>query len=124
MLALICGQGTLPGLIFRNISHVPVIAALDQFRPEGLAVDLTFRLETLGTFLNELKAPRSLSGFVSPARLGAQRSILRKLMRLQSRFVSQIVGALAGGDDAALRVVIDIFEQAGFEVVGFCSART
>ena len=55
MLALICGQGALPGLIVRNISHVPLIAAPEQFRPEGLAVDLTFRLETLGTFLNDLK---------------------------------------------------------------------
>jgi DUF1009 family protein len=33
--------------------------------------------------------------------------------------VSQIARALSDGDDAALRIVIDIFEQAGFEVVGF-----
>jgi DUF1009 family protein len=56
MLALICGQGALPGLIVRNSSHAPVIAALEQFEPEGLDVDITFRLETLGTFLNLLKA--------------------------------------------------------------------
>ena len=62
MLALICGQGALPGLIVRNMCHAPVIAALEQFPPEGLAVDLTFRLETLGTFLKALKEARCLAG--------------------------------------------------------------
>ena len=118
MLALICGQGALPGLILRNSSHVPVIAALEQFRPEGLAVDLTFRLETLGTFLNELKA----RGVLRVSFAGAIRRPKVDPAQIDAAtkpFVSQIVGALAGGDDAALRVVIDIFEQAGFEVVGF-----
>ncbi|MDG1744470.1 MAG: UDP-2,3-diacylglucosamine diphosphatase LpxI [Planktomarina sp.] len=118
MLALICGQGALPGLILRNSSHAPVIAALEQFPPEGLTVDLTFRLETLGTFINALKA----RGVMQVCFAGAIRRPKLEPERIDAAtrpLVAQIVGALAGGDDAALRTVIDIFEQAGIEVVGF-----
>ena len=118
MLALICGQGALPGLILRNSSHAPVIAALEQFPPEGLTVDLTFRLETLGTFINALKA----RGVMQVCFAGAIRRPKLEPERIDAAtqpLVPQIVGALAGGDDAALRTVIDIFEQAGIEVVGF-----
>jgi DUF1009 family protein len=118
MLALICGQGALPGLIVRNISHVPLIAALEQFRPEGLAVDLTFRLETLGTFLNDLK----LRGVKQVCFAGAIRRPKVDPAQIDAAtqpLVSQIARALSDGDDAALRIVINIFEQAGFEVVGF-----
>ena len=118
MLALICGQGALPGLIVRNSFHAPVIAALEQFEPEGLDVDITFRLETLGTLLNLLKA----RGVVQVCFAGAIRRLKVDPERIDAAtqpLVTKIVAALAGGDDAALRSVIDIFEEAGFEVVCF-----
>ena len=118
MLALICGQGALPDMIVRNTSHPPVIAALEQFPPGSLAVDLTFRLETFGTFLNVLKA----RGVLQVCFVGAIRRPKidpDKIDAATQPLVSQISRALSGGDDAALRIVIDIFEQAGFEVVGF-----
>ena len=118
MLALICGQGALPGLIVRNLSHAPVIAALEQFPPEGLAVDLTFRLETLGTFLKALKKRGVLqvcfAGAIRRPKIDPE-----QIDAATQPLVAQISGALSGGDDAALRAVVDIFEQAGFEVVGF-----
>ena len=118
MLALICGQGALPGLIVRNMYHAPVIAALEQFPPEGLAVDLTFRLETLGTFLKALK----VRGVLQVCFAGAIRRPKidpEQIDAATQPLVVKISGALSGGDDAALRIIIDIFEQAGFEVVGF-----
>ena len=118
MLALICGQGALPGMIVRNTSHPPVIAALEQFPPRSLAVDLTFRLETIGTFLKALKE----RGVLQVCFAGAIRrpKIDPEQIDAATRpLVAQISGALSGGDDAAFRIVIDIFEQAGFEVVGF-----
>jgi len=118
MLALICGQGALPGLIVRNSFHAPVIAALEQFEPEGLDVDITFCLETLGTLLNLLKA----RGVVQVCFAGAIRRLKVDPERIDAAthpLVAKIAAALAGGDDAALRSVIDIFEEAGFEVVGF-----
>jgi DUF1009 family protein len=118
MLALIFGQGALPGMIVRNTSYPPVIAALEQFPPRSLAVDLTFRLETLGTFLKALKE----RGVLQVCFAGAIRrpKIDPEQIDAATRpLVAQISGALSGGDDAAFRIVIDIFEQAGFEVVGF-----
>jgi len=118
MLALICGQGALPGLIVRNMSHAPVIAALEQFPPEGFAVDLTFRLETLGTFLKALKKRGVLqvcfAGAIRRPKIDPE-----QIDAATQPLVAQISGALSSGDDAALRAVVDIFEQAGFEVVGF-----
>ena len=118
MLALICGQGALPGVIVSNLSHAPVVAALEQFPPEGLAVDLTFRLETLGTFLKALKERGVLqvcfAGAIRRPKINPE-----QIDAATQPLVAQISRALSGGDDAALRAVVDIFEQAGFEVVGF-----
>ncbi|PJE34497.1 DUF1009 domain-containing protein, partial [Pseudooceanicola lipolyticus] len=56
MLAIIAGQGRLPGLIAGAQPAPPLICALAGFEPEGLAPDLVFRLETLGTLLQQLQA--------------------------------------------------------------------
>ena len=118
MLALICWQGALPGLIVRNSFHAPVIAALEQFEPEGLDVDITFRLETLGTFLNLLKA-RGVAQVCFAGAIMRPKVDLERIDAATQPIVTKIVAALDGGDDAALRSVIDIFEEAGFEVVCF-----
>ena len=118
MLALICGQGALPGLIVRNSSHAPVIAALEQFEPEGLDADITFRLETLGTFLNLLGA-RGVAQVCFAGAIRRPKIDPERIDAATQPLVAKIAAALAGGDDAALRSVIDIFEEAGFEVVGF-----
>ena len=56
MLAIIAGQGRLPGLIAGAQPAPPLICALAGFEPEGIAPDLVFRLETLGTLLQQLQA--------------------------------------------------------------------
>lgn len=120
MFALIAGQGDLPGLLAKHLldqGQKPLIAALEGFAPVGLAVDLTFRVETLGTFLIELgEAGVTDVCFVgSVARPALDPSAIdANTMPL----VPVIMQAMQAGDDGALRAVLDIFEKTGFKLHG------
>ena len=50
-LALIAGRGDLPALVAEAQSVAPVVCAYEGALPTGLAADLVFRLETLGSLL-------------------------------------------------------------------------
>lgn len=115
MLALIAGQGALPAILAR---HRPgaLIREMEMF-PSGLPGAESFRLETLGTLLDELSA-RGVEEVcfagavrrppVDPARIDAATMPL----------LPRIMAALGAGDDAALRVVLEIFGEHGFRIVG------
>lgn len=115
MLALIAGQGALPAELLARLSPTPLICALSGSEPDQVVPELIFRLETLGSFLQELKARGvttvCMAGgvrrpVVDPAAIDAQTLPL----------VPVIQAALATGDDGALRAVIGIFEDAGLDV--------
>ncbi len=116
-LALIAGQGALPGAVARACGSAPVICALQGFPPRSLRPDITFRLETLGTLLADLAA-RDVTRLcmcgtirrpsIDPAAIDAATLPL----------VPRLTQALALGDDGALRAVIDIFQNAGISVIG------
>ncbi|MCR8547304.1 UDP-2,3-diacylglucosamine diphosphatase LpxI [Salipiger sp. P9] len=117
MLALIAGQGALPGAVAEAAGEAPLVCALDGFPPDTLRPDLSFRLETLGTLLAELKV-RGVTRLcmcgairrpqIDPARIDAATAPL----------VPLLMQALQLGDDGALRAVIGIFEAAGIAVIG------
>jgi DUF1009 family protein len=117
MLALIAGQGDLPATVAASQKAPPLICALDGFAPAGLSVDLTFRIETLGSFLADLKGRGvtqvCLCGSIArppvdPSRIDAATLPL----------VPRMLAAIQSGDDAALRTVMDILEDHDFEVLG------
>ena len=114
-LALICGQGRLPRIVADAQSQRPLVCVLEGFEPDGLNADLTFHLETLGTLLHTLQERGikrvCLCGAIrrppiDPARLDAKTAPL--VPRLQT--------ALTSGDDGALRIVMDLFEEAGLSI--------
>lgn len=115
--AIIAGQGRLPAAVAADLGAPPLVAALDGFAPEGLTVDLTFRVERLVPFLRALErdgvtqvifAGAATRPRLDPALLDeATASLLPRLMQ-----------AMAAGDDATLRAVIEIFEEFGFAVAG------
>ncbi len=115
--AVIAGQGRLPAVLAAAMIEAPLVAALDGFSPEGLTVDLTFRVERLVPFLRALERDGVeqviFAGAVTRPRLDpalldeGTASLLPRLMQ-----------AMAAGDDATLRAVIDIFEEFGFAIVG------
>lgn len=114
-LALICGTGTLPALVARAQDTRPLICALDGFEPQGLEPDITFRLEKLGTLLADLKG----RGVDAVCLCGAiSRPILDPglIDAATAPLVPILKGAMARGDDGALRAVIGVFEEQGFTV--------
>jgi DUF1009 family protein len=115
--AIIAGHGRLPAALAAGMDETPLVAALDGFSPEGLTVDLTFRVERLVPFLRALERDGIgqviFAGAVTRPRLDpalldeGTASLLPRLMQ-----------AMAAGDDATLRVVIALFEEFGFTVAG------
>ena len=116
-LALITGRGRLPAEVAGAQDLPPLVCAYEGMTPDALAVDLTFRLETLGTLLVAL-GERGVTRVcfcgaidrpdLDPARLDSETLPLVPLFQK----------ALAAGDNGALQVLKQIFEQTGFAVVG------
>lgn len=116
-LAIIAGQGALPAALVAVLPDRPMICALDGFAPEGLEVDQIFRVERLALFLRSLEdqgiAQVIFAGAVQRPRLDPA------LFDPQTaQMVPRLLAAMQAGDDATLRAVIAIFEEAGFAVVG------
>ncbi|MFK7875064.1 MAG: LpxI family protein [Paracoccaceae bacterium] len=112
-LALICGTGALPRAVAAAQDAMPMICVLDGFPPLELRADLTFRLETLGSLLRTLKV-RGVTELCLCG--GITRPVIdpNKIDAATQPFVPALRGALSAGDDGALRVVMEIFESAGF----------
>lgn len=115
MLALIAGGGDLPRIVASRQAEPPLVCALEGHRPRGLDVDQRFRLETFGTLLLSLGEQGvtevCLCGGIDrpvfdPAALDAETAPL----------VPLLAEALQKGDDGALRLILQLFEQTGFAV--------
>ncbi|MGP3696376.1 LpxI family protein [Rhodobacter sp. NSM] len=118
--ALIAGAGALPRHLaeaLRKAGEAPLIAALEGFAPEGIAPDVTFRVERLMPFLRELEKAGvsrvTFAGAVSRPRLDPA-----LFDPLTAQIVPRLIGAIQAGDDATLRAVIALFEEEGFAVAG------
>lgn len=115
-LAVICGRGRLPRLVAEAQPSRPLVCVLQGFEPEGLSADLVFHLETLGTLLTDLKA----RGITQVCLCGAIRRPPIDPSRLDAAtapLVPRLQRALTSGDDGALRIVMELFEEAGLTIV-------
>ncbi|MFV0490556.1 MAG: LpxI family protein [Pseudorhodobacter sp.] len=115
--ALIAGAGALPTQIVAVLRDKPFIAALEGHAPRGIAVDLKFRVERLVPFLEHLHD----QGVTAVCFAGAvQRPRLDPALfdPRTAQMVPRLMMAMRGGDDATLREVIAIFEEAGFAILG------
>lgn len=115
MLALIAGTGALPTQLATRLDDTPVVCALDGFAPDTLSVDVTFRLETLGSLINELKA-RDVTRICMAGAIARPAFDPSAIDAATMPLVPVMMQALGQGDDGALRAVIAIFETAGFTV--------
>ncbi|OSQ48965.1 LpxI family protein [Marivita geojedonensis] len=114
-LALICGQGRLPRIVADAQDQRPLVCVLNGFEPEGLKADLTFHLETLGSLLDTLKS----RGVTQVCLCGAIRRPPIDPTRLDAKtapLVPRLQKALTSGDDGALRIVMELFEEAGMRI--------
>lgn len=122
MLALIAGQGRLPGLLAETLEArgQPFrVAELEGFPAEGMGLRpvRSFRLEQLGTLIADLAA----EGVDEVCFAGAIRRPVLDPGAVDAAtvpLVPRILAALGAGDDGALRAVVGLFEDAGLRVVG------
>ncbi|OZB16352.1 MAG: phosphatidate cytidylyltransferase [Rhodobacterales bacterium 34-62-10] len=115
MLALIAGRGQLPGHILAAHGAPVLVAALEGFAPEHLTPDITFRVERLGSFIADLKA-RGVTAICMAGAIGRPALDPAMIDAATLPLVPRMMQALAQGDDGALRVVIALFEEAGFTI--------
>ena len=115
MMALIAGSGALPDMVAARLAVPPIVCALDGFAPDRLAVDVGFRLETLGSLLTVLRengvTEVCMAGGIARPRVDPSAIDAATLP-----LVPLIQQAMMAGDDGALRAAIQIFEHAGFQV--------
>lgn len=112
--AIIAGEGGLAPAIAAHLPGAPVYA-LEGFAPPIPAE--SFRLERLVPFLDHLLD----QGVTRVVFAGAVRRPALDPEQFDPRtaqLVPRILGAMQSGDDAALRTVLDIFEESGITVSG------
>lgn len=114
MLALIAGTGDLPPALVARLPVRPLICAMAGFRP-ALTPDLTFRIEQLGTFLQDLQS-RGVTEVCMAGAVDRPPIDPTAIDDATKPLVPRIMQAIAQGDDGALRAIIAIFEEAGLTV--------
>lgn len=119
MLALIAGQGALPGEVLDSQPTRPIVCALEGFPPDlPGGPEITFRIEKLGALIADLKA-RGVTDLCLAGAIARPAIDARKIGLSTLPLVPRMMQAIReGGDDAALRTVIAIFEDAGFTLRG------
>lgn len=116
-LALVAGRGRLPREVYDAQQVPPLVCGYEGMLPDFVTADLSFRLETLGTLLVDLGE----RGITQVCFCGAMaRPVLdpSKLDAETMPLVPLFQKALAAGDNGALKILKEIFEQTGFAVVG------
>jgi DUF1009 family protein len=113
LLALIAGQGALPGLV-ATARPDALICELEGY-PAGLGPARVFRVERLGSFIADLKA-MGVTEVCLAGRVGRPRLDPALVDAATMPLVPRMMATLQTGDDAALRTVIGFFEEAGFAV--------
>jgi hypothetical protein len=115
--AIIAGQGRLPSALAAQMADAPLVAALDGFAPEGLTVDMAFRVERLVPFLRALERD-GVTRVVFAGAVTRPRLDPALLDPATAELLPRLMAAMGQGDDATLRAVIGIFEEFGFTIAG------
>jgi hypothetical protein len=115
-IAIIAGRGTLPAALAARLTS-PLVCALEGFTPENLSVDQTFRVERLALFLRLLE-DQGVTQVIFAGAVQRPRLDPSLFDPQTAQMVPRLLAAMQAGDDATLRAVIALFEEAGFEVVG------
>lgn len=115
-IALIAGAGSLPAELAARL-EAPLICAPAGVQPVGLTVDQVFHFERLSPFLRALGD----GGIETVALVGAiHRPRLDPALfdRETAALVPDLLAAMRGGDDAALRWIIGLIEEYDLRVAG------
>ncbi|MGR3468216.1 MAG: LpxI family protein [Shimia sp.] len=115
-LAILAGSGALPRAVAEAQAQASLIVALPGAALDGLRADRALTLETLSRDLATLRGDGittlCLAGGVSRPTLDPS-----KVEPDTAPLIGRIAAALGQGDDAALRVLMDILTEAGFTLL-------
>lgn len=114
--ALIAGAGGLPAEL-AGVLESPLVCAPAGIAPEGIAVDLVFHFERLVPFLRSLDA-RGVDTVVMAGAVHRPRLDPALFDRDTAALVPDLLAAMQGGDDAALRFLIALIESFDLRVLG------
>ena len=117
---MIAGQGGLPRAVANALGRadIPWFAChLEGFAPDGVGQSRAFRIERLGSFIVSLKED-GVERVVFAGRVARPPLDAAAVDAATIPLVPRMMQAVRSGDDAALRTVIAIFEEAGIAVVG------
>ncbi len=120
MLAIIAGEGALPGVLYRHLSDrgdTPLVVELEGFpaKIEGV-VPIRFRVEHLGSVLTDLRN-RGVTELCLAGRVQRPQLDPKQVDAATEPFVPGIVAAITAGDDGALREILAIIEEFGFTLL-------
>lgn len=122
MLALIAGEGGLPGVLISRLEATGanyVLCEMEGYPCEagaGRAVT-RFRVEVLGSFIAGLKAS-GVSEVCFAGKVGRPQLDPSAIDAATMPLVPRMLTALQAGDDSTLRVALSFFEEAGIAVRG------
>ncbi|MGB5557780.1 MAG: UDP-2,3-diacylglucosamine diphosphatase LpxI [Paracoccaceae bacterium] len=119
MLAIVAGEGELPVLLHRHMlehGEPPLIVELDGF-PSRIksATPIRFRVEHLGSLLADLKA-QGVTELCLAGRVQRPKLDPTAVDAATEPFVPGITAAISAGDDGALREILFIIEEFGFQL--------
>ena len=122
MLALVTGEGELPELLIKHLSDTRTPYHLCQMEWQEIDARIDqpvhrFRIETLGSFIAWLK-DNGVDRICFAGRVDRPPLDPSKIDALTMPLVPRMMQALQLGDDAALRLVLGFFEEAGITPIG------
>ncbi len=112
MLALIAGRGALPAAVAAAQASQPLVCSLEGYAPDDLRADMTFRLETIGTLIAELRA-RGVTDVCFCGAIDRPKVDPTRIDALTAPLVPIVAAAVQAGEDGALRAIMGLFEDAG-----------
>jgi len=115
--ALIAGRGALPAAVSLAMPERPLITTVEGFAPDGLAVDVLFRIERLVPFLR-LLSDRGVTQVIFAGAMTRPHLDPALIDADTAQLLPTLMAAMRGGDDATLRAVLGIFEDFGFQILG------
>jgi UDP-2,3-diacylglucosamine hydrolase len=120
MIAIMAGTGALPGVLVRALRAVGRDALICEMAGVPVAVPddlprLTYRIETLGTLLADLRQ-RGVTEVCLAGAMGRPKVDLALIDALTWPLVPRMQAALGQGDDGALRALIAVIEESGLAV--------
>ncbi|WP_323764672.1 LpxI family protein [Marinovum sp.] len=115
-LAILAGRGAMPSALAEAYPQATCVTFEGVETPVP-RVDAHHRFEAFGALLADLKA-RGVARLVLAGGVGRPPLDPGRFDPFMQALAPRLLSALQGGDDALVRLVISVFEEAGFAVVG------